>query len=246
MLERKDWDRRMQRWMKNPYPKVGRRMFMTTVRSVVAPADVWRVGAAYALARYGHLEQYRDEPMPDGSRRRYFEHPRAVAWMMMTELEVHRWKPIVEALLHDTIEDSFILDALGMQQMFGSDVALGLRLVSKRPKTGFLSRLRQYGVATDLIVKLCDRIHNLLTLSGRRVEKQRRCIAESRRAYVPLADLLIAKLPKSRKWQGEFLKYFLEAAVEHAEWKRTAAPVGRLVMGHGRRVRHVVQSKTAV
>lgn len=217
MLERKRWDWTINAWTRNPYPRVGRVRFMTTVRSVVAPADVWHIAAAYGLARYGHVNQYRDEPKPDGSPRLYFEHPRAVAWMMMTTLEMYQWKPIAEALLHDIIEDSFILDALGMQKLFGPDVALGLRLVSRRPKRGFLSRLRHYGVATDLIVKLCDRIHNLLTLSGYKVSKQRRCIASSRTEYLPLADLLVNKLPKSRKWQGEFLKYFLLKAIKVAE-----------------------------
>ncbi len=190
---------------------------MTIVRCLIAPGDVWRVAAAYAIARYGHLEQVRDEPKPDGSPRFYFDHPRAVAYMLMVELQMRNWKAIVEALLHDIIEDSFILDALGMQKLFGPDVAQGLRMVSRRPKAGFHARLKTYGVATDLIVKLCDRIHNNLTLSGCTIEKQRKSVRESRAKYLPLADQLIAMLPKSRKWQGEFLKRFLLTSIEEAE-----------------------------
>ena len=163
------------------------------------------VDAAYMFAKYGHRGQRRD----DGSR--YFNHPRAVALIVIDELKiVDDWEIVAAALLHDILEDSFILDKNRVEFCFGARVALWVKILTKEKGVDYYKRLRECGIWQALLVKLCDRLHNLRTLHNCSLAKQCWYIEETKMHHIPLADTLISLLPHDAKWRGEYLKREME------------------------------------
>ena len=163
------------------------------------------VRAAYQLSKGAHRNQKRD------GGRRYFDHPREVALILMKELKIGDWKVIVLGLLYDTLEDSFLMSPWVLEKIFGADVAISVRRLTKEDKEGYLDRLRTFGTSRDLMVKLVDRLHNLRTLSSCSKEKRRKQIAETRTEYLSLADRLIIMLPAEEKWRGIYIKEQIES-----------------------------------
>ncbi len=124
----------------------------------------------------------------------------------MQELGIAEWETIVVALLHDALEDSFLLIPEVFERIFGASVALSLRRLQKEPREGYYERLRTMGTARDLLVKLADRLHNLRTLGECTQEKQCRVVRDTRERIIPLAGRLIEELPDAEKWRGEYLR----------------------------------------
>ena len=183
----------------NGYVDIGRREFMARLTPIMSPKELEAIETAYVLAKYGHKEQERD----DGTR--YFEHPKSVAHILIEELKVDSWQIIVMALLHDVLEDSHILSPYRIELNFGKEVVVGLKLLTKKPKEGYLKRLKTYGDTKVIMVKLADRLHNMRTIGNCSKEKQKRQKEETENHYIPLAEFLISKLPRRDKWRGEYL-----------------------------------------
>jgi len=166
--------------------------------------ELKHVATAYVFSKYGHRGQQRDNG------ERYFEHPRAVALIILDEMEIRNdWQLIVIALLHDIVEDSWLLDEDRLEKNFGRAVALGIKYLTKDPtekKELYLARLRSYATWRVLLVKLCDRVHNLRTLDGCSEEKQRKQILETEKEYIPLINLLGNTIPKDYKQHIYYLK----------------------------------------
>lgn len=179
---------------------IGRVRFLKRLEPFMTPRELEVIETAYVLAKYGHRAKFRDDGIT-----RYFEHPKAVSLILIDELDERNWQTIVLGLLHDVPEDSFILSWNRIQINFGREIMKDLKLLTKKPKQGYEARLKKYANARTLKVKLADRLHNLRTLQSCKKEKQIRKIKETREHYIPLADLLIVKLPKKQKWQGEYL-----------------------------------------
>lgn len=196
---------------RNGYARIGRSVFLARLRPVLTPREFENVEIAYALSKYGHRGQKRDDGV------RYFEHPKAVALMLIDELGIIDWRDITEALLHDILEDSFLLNEKLIERLFGRVVVRDLDLLTKKPKNGYLIRLRLYGSARTIRVKLSDRLHNLRTLHRCSKRKQRKQILETRAKYIPLADLLITKLSSRNRWQGEYLRREIERICDRFE-----------------------------
>src|SRR3989344_5624606 len=64
--------------------------------------ELFLIDFAYDLAKAAHVRQRRD------SGERYFEHLRNVALILLDDLKVKNHKMVIAALLHDSIEDTFI------------------------------------------------------------------------------------------------------------------------------------------
>lgn len=190
---------------KNDYVDIGRREFLAKLAPIVSPKELETIETAYVLAKYGHKEQIREDGIT-----RYFEHPKAVAWIVVNELKINDWRTIVMALLHDVLEDSHILSPYRIELNFGKEVVMGLKLLTKKPREGYLRRLKLYGDMKMITVKLCDRLHNLRTLQNCTKQKQRRQIEETKRYYLPLTEFLTEKLPRDERWRGEYLKKRIE------------------------------------
>lgn len=164
-----------------------------------------KVLAAYMFSKYGHARQVRD------CGQRYFEHPRAVANIIIDELKLaDNWRIIVTALLHDIIEDSWILAEERIAINFGKRAARWIMLLTKTPGIDYHAQLSRCDEWEVLLVKLSDRLHNLRSLSACSKEKQTRCREETRAHYLPLADKLTSLLPPKEKWRGEYLKSEIE------------------------------------
>jgi guanosine-3',5'-bis(diphosphate) 3'-pyrophosphohydrolase len=108
---------------------------------------------------------------------------------------------VVAALLHDTIEDSLVTrDELAKK--FSLEIAEIVEGVTKLTRIEFESREEKQAesfrklliaMARDIrvvLVKLCDRLHNMRTLAPLPEEKRRRIAQETKEIYAPLANRL--------------------------------------------------------
>lgn len=108
---------------------------------------------------------------------------------------------IATALLHDTIEDTDVTLS-DLEDTFGKDIAELVDGVTKLSQVKFSSKAEQQAesfrkmllaMAKDirvLLVKLCDRTHNMRTLEFLSGSRQRRIAQETLDIYAPLAHRL--------------------------------------------------------
>ena len=156
-------------------------------------ADVELINRAYVFAAQSHKDQRRS------SGELYITHPLAVANILASlKLDVDS---IVTALLHDTVEDTYVtLDEV--RSRFGDEVARLVDGVTKIGQIQFRSsehkqaeNFRKMILATAqdlrvLLIKLADRLHNMRTLGFMREEKRKLISEETMELYAPLAHRL--------------------------------------------------------
>ncbi len=162
----------------------GYELFFAPLEVVFDPADYERVQFAYFVSKYGHNFQTRD----DGSR--YFDHPKSAAWIYIDELNGRDPRLIIDLLLHDISEDTYLLSPYRIRLNLGVDIALDVRALTKLPKgkentAKYLQRIIKRG-PWAITSKLCDRLHNLRCLADSAPQKQRSQLEESREFHVPL------------------------------------------------------------
>ncbi len=154
-----------------------------------------KIQEAYDYAANMHAGQYRQSGEP------YISHPLAVAGIV-AELELDT-DSICAALLHDTVEDCS--DRTNLQEItrrFGAEVALlvdGLTKIVQMKvedkEESHIENIRKMLLAMSrdirvIFIKLCDRLHNMRTLSAKQAEKQRTIALETMYIYAPLAHRL--------------------------------------------------------
>src|ERR1700744_6075373 len=180
-----------------PAPARGRRRLMRQtdlVERVLAydpDADEALLNKAYVYAMTAHGKQFRASGDP------YFTHPLEVA-AILTDLKLDV-PTIATALLHDTVEDTYVTIE-DVQQKFGEEIAnlvdgvtklSQLELFSERTKQAENFRKLMLAMSNDirvLLVKLADRLHNMRTLHFiKSAEKRRRIAQETVDIYAPLA-----------------------------------------------------------
>lgn len=146
----------------------------------------------FAVFAYGDLKRRSGEPL--------INHPLTVA---NTLASWHQPQVVIQAaLLHDTIEDSFVT-VTDIQKEFGSEIATLVDTVTKvgevklRGSTNevFTENLRKMFIAMSrdirvVLIRLADRLHNLETLSALPHLKSVRIAKESLEIYAPLAERL--------------------------------------------------------
>ena len=145
---------------------------------------------AYNVAFEAHKDQFRKE----GSA--YITHPVAVASILI-ELNLDI-VTVCAGLMHDVLEDSFIKKSY-LEKLFGKDVVAIVDGVSNLNKLDFDSiedrnanNLQKMALAMSkdirvIIVKLCDRLHNMRTIEFLPREKQIRKSIETIDLYGPIA-----------------------------------------------------------
>jgi GTP diphosphokinase / guanosine-3',5'-bis(diphosphate) 3'-diphosphatase len=151
------------------------------------------IDRAYDTARTAHEHQMRS------SGESYINHPIAVA-RIVCELGLDDVS-IAAALLHDAVEDTEIT-LEQVEAEFGAEVASIVDGVTKLERLQFDSKEAQQAatmrkmlvaMARDLrvlLIKLADRLHNMRTIAGMPIEKQRRIAQETLDIYAPLAHRL--------------------------------------------------------
>lgn len=155
--------------------------------------DLDKIVFAYETAARLHKNQKRDSGEP------YITHPLAVAFIALS-LGMDT-DTICAALLHDTVEDTeYTLDELSKD--FGADVAMLVDGVTKLGKIPMATKeeqqaenIRKIILATSqdirvILIKLCDRLHNMRTLHYRTDVKRRATALETMNIYAPLAHRL--------------------------------------------------------
>ena len=156
-------------------------------------ADVARLRSAFEYANAHHGPQLRKSGEP------YITHPLAVA-EIVNELDLDL-DSIIAALLHDCIEDT---DASHEEiaKLFGPSVADLVEGVTKLTRMQYTSKeeeqmenLRKMfmAMAQDvrvILIKLCDRLHNMRTLQYQSEKKQKEKALETMEIYAPIAHRL--------------------------------------------------------
>ena len=166
-------------------PAIGRAQFEEKLNRYFIPSQVQQIMMAYRFSKYGHRGQNRE----GGGR--YFEHPKEAA-LILLEQGVTDYEVIIAALLHDVMEDSFILTWPDLEYIFGSRICAIVKQLTKEaglPKEQYIPRLVN-GLPEAQLVKLDDRLHNLSTLASCKREKQLKQIKETREKIFQLTDKL--------------------------------------------------------
>ncbi len=177
---------------------------------------------ALSLAKEAHAHQKRKSGEP------YIIHPILVA--TITALVSNDKAMIIAALLHDVVEDTdYEIEEIA--QIFGEDVAYMVEGLTKIedireeelvPSTSdkklissaltfrkmLISSIKDVRV---LVVKLCDRLHNMITLDALPKEKQQRIAEETMVVYAPIAHRLGISQIKNRLEDLSFLYIYPEA-----------------------------------
>ena len=152
--------------------------------------DLELLQTAYNVAFEAHKNQFRKE----GSA--YITHPVEVASIL---IELHLdIETVCAGLMHDVLEDSFIKKSY-LEKLFGKDIVAIVDGVSNLNKLDFDSiedrnanNLQKMALAMSkdirvIIVKLCDRLHNMRTIEFLPREKQIRKSIETLELYGPIA-----------------------------------------------------------
>jgi guanosine-3',5'-bis(diphosphate) 3'-pyrophosphohydrolase len=173
------------------------------VVTYLSPEEVALVEKAYSVAEGLHAGQTRKSGEP------YIMHPTEVA-MILAGLEADG-ATVAAGLLHDVLEDCHIC-AEELQTQFGPEVTRLVEGVTKLGKISFSSKeerqaenFRRMFLAMGkdirvILLKLCDRLHNMRTLTHMKEEKQAEIARETLEIYAPLAHRLgLGKI----KWELE-------------------------------------------
>jgi len=157
--------------------------------------NIDKIRRAYEYSKELHEGQYRNSGDP------YITHPIAVA-EILAGLELDS-DSICAALLHDTVEDCSSKTSLEyISAQFGEDVALLVDGVTKMvhlnvedKEEAHIENIRKMLLAMSkdirvIFIKLCDRLHNMRTLSAKADGKRRSIALETMYVYAPLAHRL--------------------------------------------------------
>ena len=155
--------------------------------------DFDMIDHAYQLASAAHATQFRRSGEP------YICHPISVA-QLLVELGMDS-ESVAAALMHDVAEDTPVtIDEI--RQKFGSEVALLVDGVTKLTQIKFSNvedrkaeNLRKMLLAMSqdvrvMIIKLCDRLHNMRTGDAWPEQKRRDKALETMEVYAPIAHRL--------------------------------------------------------
>lgn len=157
--------------------------------------DIEKIQSAYDYAAGLHAGQRR------ASGEAYITHPVAVAEIVAgLGLDTDS---ICAALLHDTVEDcGEKTSSKEIAKRFGADVAMLVDGVTKMitlqvedKEEAHIENLRKMLLAMSrdvrvILIKLCDRLHNMRTLDAKPEGKQRLTALETMQVYAPLAHRL--------------------------------------------------------
>ena len=184
---------------------------------------------ALNLAKVAHAPQKRKSGEP------YIIHPILVA--AITALVSNDEAMIIAALLHDVVEDTEY-EIEEIEEIFGSDIA---NMVEGLTKIDVIREAELIASSSDkkliasaqtfkkmllssikdvriLVVKLCDRLHNMTTLDALPVEKQQRISEETMVVYAPIAHRLGISQIKNRLQDLSFSYIYPEAYAQIEEY----------------------------
>ena len=167
--------------------------FLSKVKHYYHVYEVGQIEKAYEVAAKAHQGQFRASGRP------YITHPVIVADILIDMgLDV---ATVCAALLHDTVEDTYITDA-DLRKNFSDEIADLVAGVTKLDKIQFHNKEEEqaenmrkmfFAMAKDvrvMLIKLADRLHNMRSLMYLSVEKQQVIAKETLDIFAPIAGRL--------------------------------------------------------
>ncbi|HRU09596.1 MAG TPA: bifunctional (p)ppGpp synthetase/guanosine-3',5'-bis(diphosphate) 3'-pyrophosphohydrolase [Thermoanaerobaculia bacterium] len=157
------------------------------------PYDAGFLRRVYEYTAEKHKDQFRRSGEP------YLSHPLAVAYLLADQRSDQI--AVAVGLLHDVIEDTLVT-ADGLASEFGPEIAALVEGVTKIGKHAYVRRdeaqaetFRKMILASAkdlriILVKLADRLHNMMTLGAMSPEARRRISQETVEIYAPIAHRL--------------------------------------------------------
>ena len=158
--------------------------------------EVEFINKAYEFAKKYHAGQFRQSGEP------YIIHPLAVA-TILANMHADR-DTVCAGLLHDVIEDCDVSKEM-IADEFNETIAELVDGVTNLTQVNFQNKAeREYatkrkillGITKDariIIIKLADRLHNMLTLQYKNIDKRIEKAGETLQFYVPLARYIGAE-----------------------------------------------------
>lgn len=167
--------------------------FLSKVKHYYHAREVSQIEDAFEVAQKAHQGQFRASGRP------YITHPTIVADTLIDMgLDV---STICAALLHDTVEDTYVTDA-DLRSKFGDEIADLVAGVTKLDKIQFHNKEEEqaenmrkmfFAMAKDvrvMLIKLADRLHNMRSLMYLSPEKQQIIAKETLDIFSPIAGRL--------------------------------------------------------
>lgn len=167
--------------------------FLSKVKHYYHSREVSKIENAFQVAEKAHQGQFRASGRP------YITHPTIVADILIDMgLDV---TTICAALLHDTVEDTYVTDA-DLRKQFGNETADLVAGVTKLDKIQFHNKEEEqaenmrkmfFAMAKDIrvmLIKLADRLHNMRSLMYLSNEKQQIIAKETLDIFAPIAGRL--------------------------------------------------------
>lgn len=167
--------------------------FLSKVKHYYHAREVLKIEEAFNIAQRAHQGQFRASGRP------YITHPTIVADILIDMgLDV---PTICAALLHDTVEDTYVTD-LDLCKKFGNEIANLVAGVTKLDKIQFHNKEEEqaenmrkmfFAMAKDvrvMLIKLADRLHNMRSLMYLSPEKQQIIAKETLDIFSPIAGRL--------------------------------------------------------
>ncbi|MEG2053791.1 MAG: bifunctional (p)ppGpp synthetase/guanosine-3',5'-bis(diphosphate) 3'-pyrophosphohydrolase, partial [Oscillospiraceae bacterium] len=155
--------------------------------------DIELIQKAYDVAEKAHSGQLRRSGEP------FVSHPVAVAKLLL-DMGLDT-ESLCAALLHDVVEDTDV-QIEEVTRIFGADISALVDGVTKLTKIVFSSveeqqaeNLRKMLLAMSndirvMLIKLCDRLHNMRTMDAQPEQKRRDKALETMEVYAPIAHRL--------------------------------------------------------
>lgn len=162
-------------------------------KTYLPTTSVEKIKVAFEFADQFHIDQCRASGEP------YIVHPLSVA-TLLADLKMDETS-LVAAILHDVVEDTHA-SVEQVSNKFGKEVAALVDGLTKLAKVEFRSsqeklaeNFRKMIVAMSkdirvIIIKLADRLHNMMTIKALAKEKRTRISEETLEIYAPIAGRL--------------------------------------------------------
>lgn len=169
------------------------RNLLRVTRNKRTKEETRQIRKAFDVAVEAHKDMRRKSGEP------YIYHPIAVARICAEEMELGP-TAVIAALLHDTVEDTYItLDDI--EELFGEtvrDIIDGLTKIPEVFDENISIQAENFRkmiltISEDLrvvLIKIADRLHNMRTLDSMRPDKQWKIASETSFLYAPLAHRL--------------------------------------------------------
>lgn len=190
--------------------------FLTKIKHYYHASEERKIAEAFELAKKAHEGQFRASGRP------YITHPTIVADILVDMgFDV---PTVCAALLHDTVEDTYITDQ-DLRKKFGNEIADLVAGVTKLDRIQFHNKEEEqaenmrkmfFAMAKDvrvMMIKLADRLHNMRSLNFLSPEKQQVIAKETLDIFAPIAGRLGISPVKS-ELEDLCLKYLDRSAYD--------------------------------